>query len=104
MAAENDDGIRATRSQDQRLAPRRQKMMKCRWNDRTAAIVAALLTFANGSVSMITGVEGFLYGGEDLLQDSTVLVAIGAIIVFFAALVLFLVASRFEVRPPCEAV
>lgn len=72
-------------------------MSKCRWNDR---IVAALLTFANGSVSMVTGVEGFLYGGDDLLQDSTVLVVTGAIIVFFAALVLFLVASRFEVRVP----
>jgi len=94
MAAQNNDGIE---SQESKKVDNKTKMRNRPWNDRTAAIVSALLTFANGSVSLITGIEGFLYGGDVLYQDSTVEVAVGTIIVFFGALVLLIVGSRFEV-------
>ena len=94
MAAQNNDGIK---SQESQKLSNKEKMRKCRWNDRTAAIVSALLTFANGSVSLITGIEGFLYGGEDLYQNSMAEVVAGTIIVFFGALVFLIIVSRFEV-------
>jgi len=94
MAAQNNDGIE---SQESKMVNSKTKMRNRPWNDRTAAIVSALLTFANGSVSLITGIEGFLYGGDVLYQDSTVEVAVGTIIVFFGALVLLIVSSRFQV-------
>lgn len=59
--------------------------------------MSGLLTFANGATSMITGIEGLIFGGQDLYQDSTVEVTIGTVVVFFAALVLLIIASPLEV-------
>lgn len=65
---------------------------------QNAAIIVAFLTMANGAVTLVSGVEGLLYGSTLAYDQHVVQTISGTIIVFLALTLLAMLFSRLKVR------
>lgn len=70
----------------------------CGWSHQNAAIIVAFLTLANGAVTLVAGIEGFLYGSALVYDQFVVQTATGSTIVFLALALLVILFSRLKVR------
>lgn len=70
----------------------------CGWGHQNAAIIVGFLTFANGMVTMVSGIEGLVYGSSILNDQNVLEAATGSGIAFSALALLVILFSRLKVK------